>query len=136
MMKYQTTTNHNFIPKKEIIKAEEKPSSEVKGKIHPIVERTIAEPQELQTLKSQLSHSETQLMTMEYELLNSKNQVAVLEEKLRRYEAFEVEINEVDELNGEIHRLAQENEALKNDLKKNKEYIQTLYFILLVLAIL
>ncbi|GAB6087950.1 hypothetical protein [Alkaliphilus crotonatoxidans] len=134
MMKYQLI-NHNFIPK-ETNKAADAPSPDVKGKIHPVVERTIVESQELQSLRTQLSHSETQLMTMEYELLNSKNIVKDLEEKLRRYEVLKEEINQVDSLNSEIQRLARENETLKDDLKKNQDYIQTLYFILLILAIL
>lgn len=142
MMKYQPM-NYNFIPKDDKDKAESIPPVESKEtavkeeKKAPVtIEEIIIEKHDVELLREQLEFSETQLLTLQNELLISKEKVALLEEQLRKYEGFDMEVSHVEGLNVTIKQLTDENEALKTDCKKNKEHIQMLYFILLIVAIL
>jgi|GEM_PF-3789894 len=94
-------------------------------------------------LKSNLGYAEQELLKKEHEIMNLNNRLLELEARLQRYEYFTGEIDQVEKIDGmlqsleaEGNRLRKENEELKNSINYYKGHVQTLYLILIIVAIM
>ncbi|WP_026475797.1 hypothetical protein [Alkaliphilus transvaalensis] len=87
-------------------------------------------------LREQLSHSENQLATLEIRLQESTEKILALEDELKNYEMYKNDITKVSDLSANLSKLTLENTNLKTQLQNQKDHVQMLYFILIILAIL
>lgn len=161
MMKY--LHNHNFMPKVEDevsldnnVEAEEKikeTHDEIyKDSSNQIIKsnRSVGNEAEVSNLKVEiedlrvrLNHTENQLMSKEHQLLSANNQISLLEDRLKKYEAFQSDITYLDKIKSEIDELTLEkskfeakSKELEVEVQQYRDHVQTLYLILIVLLII
>lgn len=148
MMKYEITS-HNFIPKKQKIarpldvKSLDQENILLKEEKNRLIET-------LEDIQQQISVIEEELNNKEKELVLSKDTILSLEDNLGKYEMLKDDLNKVDSLkleintlNSQINRLNKENLtlnkeklSLNEEIESYKQHVQTLYLILLILALL
>lgn len=161
-MKYQPV-NLNFIPKDERLdrdlvnampveevemeletSVEDLPAKDTRKQkevLHPrrevfTLEEKIILNNQIEHLKEQLNYSEDQVSALQMRLHESNNKITALKDQLNSYEAYRDDLDQVTSLNINLSRLSNENEELKQQLKQQKDHVQMLYLILLILAIL
>lgn len=141
MMKYESV-NHNFIPKEQKIKE----TSNVRSLEEE--NRLLTEEKDrllltIENLQQQVNGFEEALIQKEEQLVFTKDTISSLEENIGKYEVLKDDLTKVDnlkvemnQLNSQITRLNKENHALNEEIESYRQHVQTLYLILLILAIL
>lgn len=96
----------------------------------------------LRELRGSLSFAEQEILSKEHEILNLNNRLLHLEAMLQRYEYLTGELVQVESLDEkiftqdkELNALRQENEELKKNIGCYKGHVQTLFLILIIVAI-
>ena len=140
MMTYQKIHN-NLPPKDKDNKNTSNPqTNENAAKLsgeNELLARSISE------LKGNLNYAQQEIMNKEHEILNLNNRLMELESQLHRYEYLRGELDQVENidtkissLDSEAKSLRVENEELKSSINYYKGHVQTLYLILIIVAIM